>query len=139
MVSQKIRLRAKSSYPLDTGLNEGIVNSRLPDGFRYEDGMLYFPAGEITSYLVNYRDYNFNFDFKSEDPRNQVVSDLVSDGFTPSEAEQYVDLLKEIDEETKFLEWEQSQKWLRLHPEYLDKAKQILNNTIKEIRSEKEA
>jgi len=116
--------------------NEHLIAQRLADGYLYEGGVFTFPAGFHESYIINNKDYNYDGKYSLEEQKELVLRDLNQVGFEPKDAEELIEGIETNEGLTRFLSFDASREWLKLHPEFERDALQKLNEARAEVQAE---
>lgn len=119
--------------------NELVVASRLPEDYIFEDGKFYFPAGFWEGYIVNGKDYNVDGNRSLEEQRVLIIQDLAEEGFNSEEANEFIGALETQEWRKMLLSFDESYKWLKVHPEFKNTAMQKLHEAEAWVKKERES
>ncbi|OGY42298.1 MAG: hypothetical protein A2Y82_04875 [Candidatus Buchananbacteria bacterium RBG_13_36_9] len=118
--------------------NRKKFQNMLPEGWKIFERSVKFPIGVKESYIVNGFEYNWNWDKNKtlQEQQELIRQDLKKENFTDQEADEFIKSIKTVEWEPETLSLEESDKWLRQHPEMDDQISKIfreLNEAQKEI------
>ncbi|MFA5069983.1 MAG: hypothetical protein WC528_01765 [Patescibacteria group bacterium] len=131
-----VRKPIRVSIIMNVDVSDWALKDKLPEGYICGGGVFSFPAGYRESYIVNGKEYNCEGNLSLEEQRADITHDLTEGGFSLQEAEEYMVNLKTVEWSVSYLNYDASQKWLELHPEFEDEAMKILKEAINELKAE---
>ncbi len=122
--------------PLPSSEDEYLISQRMPEGYSYSDAMYRFPAGYRESCIIDYKDYNYDGSHSLEKQKEFILKDFTDEGFMPEEVQELIDNLEVKEGDTLSLGYDESIKWLKLHPEFESEAGQIFSKIRNEVQAE---
>ncbi len=115
------------------------IARKLPDNYLLtSSGHFYFPAGVRESYVINGKEYNFDGKNTLEEQKNLIMQDLEKAGFNQEESKDFIDTIEVDEREERRLSFDESGRWLKLHPEFENEAMKKLKEMELEIKKESE-
>lgn len=116
--------------------HEYAVARKLPQDYIYEDWKFYFPAGFWESYFVNDKEYNIDGNRSLEEQKELIIQDLAKEGFKQAEAEEFINALETHEGSNMLLNFDESYRWLKRHPEFKNEAMQKLHEAEALVKKE---